>query len=80
MIGYNVCSLVLCDVDMDGKNKVIVRSEDFAIRMWQNDQLMNSVWRGEGGCLWMWEYEQFYVHAHVQSTLYMHARRKRMLI
>ena len=53
MTGDTLCSLALCNVAMDDKNELIGGSEDFAIRVWQNDELMNSVWRGEGGCLWI---------------------------
>ena len=31
---------------MNGNNELIVGSEDFAKRVWQNDELMNSMWRG----------------------------------
>ena len=43
MTGDNVCSLALCDVNMDGKNELVVGSEDFDIRVFQNDELINGV-------------------------------------
>ena len=44
MTGDNVCSLALCDINSDGKNELIVGSEDFDVRVFQNDELLT------GGC------------------------------
>ena len=39
MTGDNVCSLALCDFNSDGQNELIVGSEDYDIRIFQNDEL-----------------------------------------
>ncbi|XP_072026618.1 BBSome complex member BBS2-like [Amphiura filiformis] len=38
--GDNVCSLALCDFNSDGKNELIVGSEDFDIRVFQDDEII----------------------------------------
>ena len=40
MTGDNVCSLALCDFNSDGQNELLVGSEDFDIRVFQNDELL----------------------------------------
>ena len=42
--GDNVSSLALCDFNSDGKNELVVGSEDYDIRVFQNDELV------AGGC------------------------------
>ena len=44
MTGDNVCSLALCDFYSRGCNELLVGSEDYEIRVFQGDELMN----GEG--------------------------------
>ncbi|KAJ9598202.1 hypothetical protein L9F63_011122 [Diploptera punctata] len=39
--GDNVCSLVLLDFDHDGENELIVGSEDFDIRVFKEDNIIN---------------------------------------
>uniref|UniRef100_A0A7S3GBK3 Bardet-Biedl syndrome 2 protein homolog n=1 Tax=Palpitomonas bilix TaxID=652834 RepID=A0A7S3GBK3_9EUKA len=41
--GDNVTSLTLCDVDMDGKSELLVGSEDFEIRIYQDDEVLSEV-------------------------------------
>ena len=43
--GDNVCSLTLCDFNSDGQHELIVGSEDYDIRIFQNDELI-------AGTLW----------------------------
>jgi len=38
--GDNVCSLTLCDFNSDGQRELIVGSEDYDIRVFQNDELI----------------------------------------
>ena len=35
-----MCSLALCDFNSDGKNELIVGSEDFDIRVFQDDEII----------------------------------------
>lgn len=39
MTGDNVCSLALSDFNSDGKNELLVGSEDYDIRVFQDDEL-----------------------------------------
>ena len=41
--GDNVCSLALCDFNSDGQDELIVGSEDYDIRVFQNDELITGV-------------------------------------
>ena len=43
MTGDNVCSLALCDFNSDGRNELLVGSEDFDIRVFQNDELLTGL-------------------------------------
>ena len=38
--GDNVCSLALCDFNLDGQNELLVGSEDYDIRVFRNDELL----------------------------------------
>ena len=38
--GDNVCSLALCDFNSDSHPELIVGSEDYDIRVFQNDELI----------------------------------------
>eukprot|EP00357_Protocruzia_adherens_P016107 CAMPEP_0115029300 /NCGR_PEP_ID=MMETSP0216-20121206/36898_1 /TAXON_ID=223996 /ORGANISM="Protocruzia adherens, Strain Boccale" /LENGTH=730 /DNA_ID=CAMNT_0002405817 /DNA_START=80 /DNA_END=2272 /DNA_ORIENTATION=- len=37
--GDNVSALAFCDIDMDGDNELLVGSDDFAIRIYRNDEI-----------------------------------------
>ncbi|XP_069693259.1 BBSome complex member BBS2-like [Periplaneta americana] len=39
--GDNVCSLALLDFDLDGENELLVGSEDFDIRIYKEDNIIN---------------------------------------
>ena len=41
--GDNVCSLALCDFNSNGQNELIVGSEDYDIRVFQNDELITGI-------------------------------------
>ena len=41
MTGDNVCSLALCDFTANGHNELLVGSEDYDIRVFQGDELLN---------------------------------------
>ena len=41
MTGDNVCSLALCDFNANGYDELLVGSEDYDIRVFQGDELMN---------------------------------------
>ena len=41
MTGDNVCSLALCDFTASGQNALLVGSEDYDIRVFQGDELIN---------------------------------------
>ena len=41
--GDNVSALALCDADGDGKNELLVGSEDFAIRIFQAEEVISEV-------------------------------------
>ena len=38
--GDNVCSLTLCDFNSDSQDELIVGSEDYDIRVFQDDELI----------------------------------------
>ena len=52
MTGDNVCSLTLCDFTASGHNALLVGSEDYDIRVFQGDELIN----GEDGQIDMLQY------------------------
>ncbi len=41
--GDNVCSLALLDFNLDGYNELIVGSEDFDIRVFREDEIINEM-------------------------------------
>lgn len=45
--GDNVCSLALCDFNSNGQNELIVGSEDYDIRVFQNDELITEMSEAE---------------------------------
>lgn len=40
MTGDNVCSLALCQFSGDGRNQLVVGSEDYDIRVFQEDEII----------------------------------------
>ena len=38
-----MCSLALCDFSGDGTNELVVGSEDYDVRVFQNDELFTGV-------------------------------------
>ena len=43
MTGDNVCTLAFCDADGDGKNELLVGSDDYAIRIFQSEDILSEV-------------------------------------
>ena len=43
--GDNVCSLALCDFTANGHNELLVGSEDYDIRVFQGDELLNGMFK-----------------------------------
>ena len=41
--GDNVAAMVLCDVDLDGENELVVASDDFDIRFFQGDEVIGEI-------------------------------------